>query len=86
MKRKALGKGLRSLIPEAPKRSHAPSEPEANESPVPTTRPSYPQIDIDLIEPSRSQPRQRFDEEGLTHMAKSWMSTPPFCRRGMSVW
>jgi ParB family chromosome partitioning protein len=66
MKRKALGKGLRSLIPEAPARS-------------PRKEPGSPgenllRIDIDKILPNRSQPREQFDQETLDQLASSLKS------------
>lgn len=65
MKRKALGKGLHSLIPRAPE--------------IPNNRPGeagprqagYVQLDIDRIEPHRSQPRTRFEQESLEELALS---------------
>jgi ParB family chromosome partitioning protein len=62
MTRKALGKGLRSLIPEAPAR--VPQAPAGGSEPIRT-------IDIDQIRGNRKQPRQRFDEEGLETLARS---------------
>ena len=64
MKRKALGKGLRSLIPEAPPRAtgnrttSAPSE-------------GLLQIDIDRIRPNRHQPRSDFEEQQLEELTQS---------------
>jgi len=63
MKRKALGKGLRSLIPEAPPRVAI------------TNRNSLAgglmHIDIDRIAPNPRQPRERFDDEQLRELARS---------------
>jgi ParB family chromosome partitioning protein len=56
MKRKALGKGLRALIPEA-------------ESP--TGEAKFHELDIELIIPSDFQPRERFDREKLEKLARS---------------
>lgn len=53
MKRKALGKGLRALIPEA-------------ESP--TGKAKFHELDIELIIPSDFQPRERFDREKLKNL------------------
>jgi ParB family chromosome partitioning protein len=67
MTRKALGKGLRSLIPEAPAR--VPPTPAATAAAEPVRT-----IDIDQIRGNRKQPRQRFDEEGLEALARSLKS------------
>ncbi len=56
MKRKALGKGLRSLIPDV-------KDSEAGERVV--------NINISFIHPSKYQPRRRFDEEKLRELAQS---------------
>jgi len=66
--RKALGKGLRSLIPEKPARSLAANTP--NDSASVTTLTGL-DIDIDQIRPNPEQPRQRFDEESLEALALS---------------
>jgi ParB family chromosome partitioning protein len=54
-KRPALGKGLSALIPDVP-------EP---------TRPSGTDVDIDLLVPSRRQPRNRIDDDKLSELARS---------------
>ena len=67
MKRKALGKGLRSLIPEAPTR-------RAPEQPGPSARTAgsgLVDLDIDQIVPNLRQPRQGFDEQALEDLAQS---------------
>lgn len=64
MKRKALGKGLRSLIPEAPVR------PAAEPVPGPGVE-RMQMLDLDLIRPNPKQPRQDFDEAGLEALASS---------------
>jgi len=61
MKRKALGRGLSSLIPEVPTATHTP---DAQPGP-------YVEIDLDRIDPNPSQPRQRFAEAGLEELAAS---------------
>lgn len=62
MKRKALGKGLRSLIPEAPAKSvQAPAPPQ----------PGLTELDLDRIVPNRKQPRERFEQQGLEELAAS---------------
>jgi len=65
MKRKALGKGLSSLIPSSIARSPAPAGPSA---------PSWPtelRIEVSKIRPNPRQPRQSFDEAGLDELARS---------------
>jgi ParB family chromosome partitioning protein len=69
MKRKALGKGLSSLIPEVPKRKPAPQTSQAR----PATE-GLQQLDIDKIWPNRAQPREQFDQEKLDELARSLKS------------
>lgn len=68
MKRRALGRGLRSLIPEAATQlgaEHTRSlETDAGHA-------DYLMIDIDRIQPNRQQPRQGFDKEALEQLARS---------------
>jgi len=74
MKRRALGKGLRSLIPETPQRSARPGNPTGETTPSSPTAPSGPglrQLDLDQIHPNLAQPRQSFDEEALEELARS---------------
>jgi ParB family chromosome partitioning protein len=66
MKRKALGKGLSSLIPEAPKR-----KPAQETSPARLATDGLQQLDIDKIWPNRAQPREQFDQERLDELARS---------------
>lgn len=66
MKRKALGKGLSSLIPEAPKR-----KPAQQTSPAQPVTDGLQQLDIDKIWPNRAQPREQFDQERLDELAES---------------
>ncbi len=70
--RKALGKGLRSLIPEAPAR--VPRTPSTEPAPRPGPAEPIQLIDIDRIRANRKQPRQRFDEEALEALARSLKS------------
>jgi ParB family chromosome partitioning protein len=62
MKRKALGKGLRSLIPEPPPKAVATTSSE---------RGGLQQIDLDRISPNRAQPRADFDDATLAELAAS---------------
>jgi ParB family chromosome partitioning protein len=72
MKRRALGKGLRSLIPEAPQRAPVPI-PEGDPRQAAAAR-VLELIDIDLIVPNRRQPRRDFDEATLQELADSLQS------------
>ncbi len=73
MKHKALGKGLRSLIPEAPVRFSPPPSSAAAvaESPPPPSGERLLMLDLDLIRPNPRQPRQDFDEGALEALAGS---------------
>jgi ParB family chromosome partitioning protein len=68
MKRKALGKGLSSLIPDKP-----PSAAVRSRSRNSTTSPDggLLQIDLDLIHPNKAQPREQFDQVQLEELAHS---------------
>jgi ParB family chromosome partitioning protein len=68
MKRKALGRGLRSLIPQAPPRT--PEEAKQMQDPGPKSR-GLLQLDLDRILPNREQPRRGFDQESLEELASS---------------
>jgi ParB family chromosome partitioning protein len=69
MKRKALGKGLDSLIPKRPAGSSVTATPER-----PETDGGVLEIDLDRIRPNRSQPRERFDPAALEELARSMKS------------
>jgi len=66
MKRKALGKGLRSLIREAPPTQLAPPQQESKTVGNPLT-----QLDIDRIVPNQAQPRKDFDDTELHELTQS---------------
>ena len=71
MNRKALGRGLSSIIPEPSVRPPASTPlPPAPVPPAPASE-GVRSIDIDRIRPNREQPRQRFDEAALESLAKS---------------
>jgi ParB family transcriptional regulator, chromosome partitioning protein len=55
-KRPALGKGLSALIPDAPE---------------PVFRPGSLEVDVDLLEPNRFQPRTHVDPAGIDELARS---------------
>lgn len=65
MKRRALGKGLSSLIPTSVARA-----PGATAS-SPPPRPAEFRLEISKIRPNPRQPRQSFDEAGLDDLARS---------------
>ncbi|MFN7974082.1 MAG: ParB/RepB/Spo0J family partition protein [Acidobacteriota bacterium] len=60
MKRNALGRGLKALIPEEPE-----------DRPQEAVAPGYREIDIDLIAPNPRQPRKSFDSNDLQSLARS---------------
>jgi ParB family chromosome partitioning protein len=66
MKRKALGKGLRSLIREAPPTQATPPQEQKKADGNTLT-----QLDIDRIVPNQAQPRKDFDETELHELAQS---------------
>ena len=66
MKRKALGKGLRSLIPTTP-----PTVRPAREAQPEPLAAGLPQIDVDRIQPNRDQPREHFEPTALEELAAS---------------
>jgi len=71
LKRRALGKGLESLLP-----SRRPSEPQtAAPSPEPAETGKPREISIDLIERNPFQTRTRFDEQLLDELAASIAAT-----------
>lgn len=73
--RKGLGKGLGSLIPQAPaKVQPAPvpaPEPTPEERSAEKLRRAILEVPVALIEPMPGQPRVRFDEQGIKELAAS---------------
>ena len=65
MKRKALGKGLSSLIPSSIVKIPTPT------APVTATKPSELRLEVSKIRPNPRQPRRTFDEAGLDELASS---------------
>jgi ParB family chromosome partitioning protein len=65
MKRKALGKGLSSLIPSSINRI------PAQAGPVATLRPAELRLEVSKIRPNPKQPRRSFDEAALNELAGS---------------
>lgn len=70
MKRKALGRGLRSLIPQAPPRTAKEAPPQENPDPTSKSR-GLLQLDLDRIQPNQGQPRRAFAQEPLEELASS---------------
>ncbi len=62
-RKKGLGKGLDSLIPESSKANVTQAAAAADDN--------VQMIKLSLIEPNRDQPRQKFDEDGLQELADS---------------
>src|SRR5262245_43981623 len=77
MKRRALGRGLSSLIPQSPRPNPAPEPPPPTPDLPAEPPPSLGQrmvewqIDVDRIRPNRSQPRRDFDDVALEALASS---------------
>ena len=69
MKRKALGKGLRSLIPQAPPQSLPKTE--AIKPAERATANDLAQLDIDRIVPNQAQPRKEFSDQEIAELAQS---------------
>ncbi len=63
-RKKGLGKGLDSLIPESSKATVTKSSDAGKEDNVQMMK-------VSAIEPNREQPRQKFDEDGLMELADS---------------
>src|SRR5262245_45003368 len=64
MKRKALGKGLSSLLPQSsPAKTAAPEKPARTDG--------LTEIDIDRIRPNPRQPREAFEAEALEELSIS---------------
>ena len=71
MARKALGRGLDALLPQAPPAAVSP--PAIVVAAQKSERPpaGIPEVDIDRVRPNPRQPREHFDEEALESMASS---------------
>ncbi len=63
-RKKGLGKGLDSLIPESAKAN-------VTQAAAPAKDDSVQMVKLSSIEPNREQPRQKFDEDGLAELADS---------------
>jgi ParB family chromosome partitioning protein len=73
MKRKALGKGLSSLIRTSVAPAPAAASP-ASDQPAPPARPFEFKLEVSKIRPNPKQPRQSFDESALEELARSLKS------------
>jgi ParB family chromosome partitioning protein len=69
-KRRALGRGLDSLLPSAPARPAAPAPAAASPLPQPAPRVET-SARIEELHPSEGQPRHIFDDEKLEELAQS---------------
>jgi len=69
--RRALGKGLGSLIPNVPAKTASVKVQAAGEAEVRTESPSPLQVPVAAISPNRHQPRQIFDEDKIRSLADS---------------
>lgn len=71
VKKKGLGKGLDSLIPD--NRGTKSAEPEVTSKKEPESEPNSGEqmMKINLVEPNREQPRKKFEEDGLLELADS---------------
>jgi len=71
-KRRALGRGLAALIPEAPSRpSAASAENDGASGAAVRGGDGLRQVAIEDIHPARQQPRKSFDDERLEQLAES---------------
>jgi ParB family chromosome partitioning protein len=72
MARKALGRGLEALLPQAPGKSEQePRRKAVKKGDDARTAGSVVEVDIDLVRPNPRQPREHFNEDALDSMAAS---------------
>ena len=73
VKKKGLGKGLDSLIPDnrGSKASESESPTPSEKEPEAELKSGEQMIKINLVEPNRDQPRKNFDEDALLELADS---------------
>src|SRR3569832_1626250 len=71
--RKALGKGLHSLLPSRPAPAQPPSQPApfAAAAPEPAQERDVQRLPLEQIKPNPNQPRREFDETALLELAQS---------------
>ena len=71
MERKALGRGLDALLPQAPPAAAAPPDIVDGEKKGEQTPAGVAEVDIDRVRPNPRQPREHFNEDALESMASS---------------
>ena len=71
VKKKGLGKGLDSLIPDNRGTKAKESEVPSKSEPELETNSGEQMMKINLVEPNREQPRKKFEEDGLLELADS---------------
>lgn len=71
VKKKGLGKGLDSLIPDNKPLKSAVSDEKKPESSPGEIKPGEQMMNINQVEPNRDQPRKKFDEDALMELADS---------------
>ena len=71
VKKKGLGKGLDSLIPDNRGTKAKESEVQSKSEPELETNSGEQMMKINLVEPNREQPRKKFEEDGLLELADS---------------
>lgn len=71
VKKKGLGKGLDSLIPDNKPLKSAVSDEKKPESSPGEVKPGEQMMNINQVEPNRDQPRKKFDEDALMELADS---------------
>ena len=70
VKKKGLGKGLDSLIPDNRGTKAKESEVPSKSEPELETNSGEQMMKINLVEPNREQPRKKFEEDGLLELAE----------------
>ena len=71
VKKKGLGKGLDSLIPDNRGTKTVESESQPKSEPESETNSGEQMMKINIVEPNREQPRKKFEEDGLLELADS---------------
>ncbi len=71
VKKKGLGKGLDSLIPDNRGTKAVESESQSKNEPESENNSGEQMMKINMVEPNREQPRKKFDEDGLLELADS---------------
>ena len=71
VKKKGLGKGLDSLIPDNRGSKSTEQEPSSKGDTETESNSGEQMMKINLVEPNREQPRKKFEEDGLLELADS---------------